>query len=400
MPQAPDGEERLVPVVGAILFLTAIHYLNFMARMALAPLLPFIENDLGLGHAAASSLFLFISVGYCAGVLGSGFVAATLTHRHNITLSALLTGAALVGVGLSGSLWSMRLFLLAMGAAAGLYFPSGVTVITTLASPRHWGKALGIHELAPSLGLVSVPLVAVALLDHTSWRGMMLILGGCLAASGLFNARFGPSSRVRSQMPDPTILLWIIRQPSVWILTALLSLAIGSVMGVYAILPLYLISERGMDPFAANLILSLSRIAGLGTAFLGGWAGDRLGLRRAMAIFLVISGLATSLLALDSNAWLLAMIFLQGAVAPCFAAPALAALSRTSSPQTRSLAISLAVALAVVLGGGFIPAGLGLLGQLGSFKAGFFAAGLTILAGLILLYRLRLTNGAGGDRSE
>ncbi|MBW2617331.1 MAG: MFS transporter, partial [Deltaproteobacteria bacterium] len=250
----------MAPVVGVILFLTAIHYLNFLARMALAPLLPLIENDLGLGHAAASSLFLFISVGYCAGVLASGFVAATLTHRHNITLSALLTGAALAGAGLSNSLWFMRLCLLAMGAAAGLYFPSGVTVVTTLANPRHWGKALGIHELAPSLGLVSAPLVAVALLGHTSWRGMLLLIGGCLAAVGLFNARFGPGSRIRSQMPDPTILLKIIRQPSIWILTALLSLAIGAVMGVYAILPLYLVSERGMDSFSANLILSLSRI--------------------------------------------------------------------------------------------------------------------------------------------
>ena len=92
------------------------------------------------------------------------------------------------------------------------------------------------------------------------------------------------------------------------------------------------------------------------------------------------------------------MLFLQPAAAACFFPPALAALSRIGSPQTRSLRVSLAFAVAFVLGGGVIPAGIGVVGDMGFFGAGFGAAGGLILLGLILLPGLRLSNPQGdGD---
>ena len=97
------------------------------------------------------------------------------------------------------------------------------------------------------------------------------------------------------------------------------------------------------------------------------------------------------LLGLGPERWLLVIVFLQPAAAACFFPPALAALSRIGSPQTRSLRVSLAIAVSFVLGGGLIPAGIGVIGDMGSFGVGFGAAGGLILLGLILLPGLRLT---------
>ena len=51
-----------------------------------------------------------------------------------------------------------------MGMAAGPYMPSGLTTLTTLFKHRPWGKALVIHELAPNLSFVLVPLVTEVVL--------------------------------------------------------------------------------------------------------------------------------------------------------------------------------------------------------------------------------------------
>ena len=87
-----------------MLILVGIFYLNFVARVAMAPLLPLVETELGLGHGEAGSLFFFIAVGYGLGLLGSGFISSRLIHRHTITLSTLAVGGSTLFVSLSTSI--------------------------------------------------------------------------------------------------------------------------------------------------------------------------------------------------------------------------------------------------------------------------------------------------------
>ena len=56
-----------------------------------------------------------------------------------------------------------------------------------------------------------------------------------------------------------------------------------------------------------------------------------------------------------------------------------------------NLVISLTVPAAFLLGGGAIPAGIGLLADIGSFSLGFALVGAMILSGLILSLCLRFT---------
>ena len=118
--------------LGPLLYLTGIFWLNFMARVVLAPLMPPIEKNLGISHTEAGSLFLFISIGYFSGILGSGFISANLTHRKTIVLSVWVLGIALVGVSLSPGLWAIRAGLCILGIGAGVYLPSGIATITAL----------------------------------------------------------------------------------------------------------------------------------------------------------------------------------------------------------------------------------------------------------------------------
>src|SRR4030042_1927653 len=134
--------------------------------------MPTIEMELKIGHEEAGSLFFLISLGYCIMLLGSGFVSSRLTHRRTIVLSSMAVGGALLMVGLSSHPWGIRFGLLLLGMAAGLYIPSGMATITGLVSSRDWGKAIGIHELAPNLSFIVAPLIAETLLRVYSWQGV------------------------------------------------------------------------------------------------------------------------------------------------------------------------------------------------------------------------------------
>ena len=155
--------------VGALLLLTSIFFLNFMARIAQAPLMPAIEKELGLSHSAAGALFLTVSAGYFVTLLLSGFVSARLNHHRTIVLSSMLVGAALLATAHSRSVWGLHLGLLSVGLAAGLYLPSAIASLMGFVSSRHWGKAIAIHEVAPNLSFVLAPLFAEAVLVFFSW---------------------------------------------------------------------------------------------------------------------------------------------------------------------------------------------------------------------------------------
>jgi NNP family nitrate/nitrite transporter-like MFS transporter len=77
-------------------------------------------------------------------------------------------------------------------------------------------------------------------------------------------------------------------------------------------------------------------------------------------------------------------------VAVCFFPAGFAALSRIGSAETRSLAVSMAVPLGFLVGGGAIPLGIGVLGDAGRFAAGIAGTGALILSGSFLSRLLRL----------
>ena len=84
---AVDDGESFRSCFGRLFLLTLLFFMNFMARIVQAPLMPAIEKDLDITHAEAGSLFLTLSIGYFIGLMGSGFVSARITHRRTMVLS-------------------------------------------------------------------------------------------------------------------------------------------------------------------------------------------------------------------------------------------------------------------------------------------------------------------------
>jgi len=376
--------------IGPILLLASIFFLNFLGRIVIAPLLPAIEADLSISHVQAGSLILITTTGYFLSVMGSGFFSSYMTHRNTIIFSAFTAALALAGVSMSQSFFSLRVSLLILGLATGFYLTSGIATLTSLVPAKHWGKALAIHELAPNLGFVAAPLISEVLLHWFSWRGVLGVIGVSSALCGCVFWRFGQGGTFHGQIPNLASYRTLFRRSSLWIMVILFGLGMGGSFGIYTMLPLYLTAEQGMDRPFANTLIGLSRVSGLVTSLMAGWATDRLGPRRTMVFVFFFTGLTTMLMGLASGAWLILLVFVQPMLAVCFFPAGFAALSLLGSAQVRSLAVSLAVPMGFLFAGAALPIGIGILGDAGHFGLGIGGTGALILSGWLLSRLLKL----------
>jgi NNP family nitrate/nitrite transporter-like MFS transporter len=386
------GSETFRTQLSPLLLIASIFLLNFTARIIAAPLLPTIEKDLGFSHGDAGSLFLFLSIGYFISLLGSGHISSRITHRKTIAVSAIAVGAALSLISFSKTLFTMRCCVFLLGISAGIYLPSGITTVTSLVKPRHWGKAVAIHELAPNLSFILTPLLAEILLHWFIWRNILFFVGIVSVIMGMVFSQLGKGGNFSGEAPNFSSIKKILEIPAFWILIVLFSLAITSTLGIYNMLPLYLVTEHGMSLDWANSLVGTSRISTLGMAFLGGWATDRFGSKPVMIGVFFVTGILTVLIGMVSTYWIAAVVFLQPVLAVCFYPAGFAALSTISTPENRNMAISLTIPVAFVLGGGVVPALIGIMADNGYFSWGISVSGALIMMGFFLLFFLKLSH--------
>jgi len=393
---SPVSYQTFGKVLPSILFITSLFFLNFVSRLILAPLLPFIEQDLNLSHTESGSFFLLISIGYCFSILTSGFVSARLSHKTAIVLSAVVTGLVLCALPFCTSITMFRLALFCLGLGAGIYLPSGLATITNMVPPAYWARALAVHELAPNLGALSAPLAVAFLTGWISWLDCLWLLGSMLIILGVIYWLRGSTSGGYGVKPDYAMCREILGIKEFWLMVIFFSTAIASALGLYTMLPLYLVVEKGFALNDANHLVAWSRAAGIFMPFVGGWFGDRFGNRQVMAFVLLGTGLLTIPIGLYSGTTLFVFILLQGMLVPCYFPSALAELSLIGKGRSANVVVSLCIPLAFVFGGGIIPILIGYIGDNASLGLGFICAGaLSVCVGGLAFVSLK----SGGKRS-
>ena len=273
-----------------------------------------------------------------------------------------------------------------VGLTAGLYLPTGIATITELVEEPHWGKAMAVHELAPSLAQITAPLLAEALLTVTSWRNVLAIVGGGAVVLGVCFRFWGQGGTRQGDAPHLETVRRLVREPGLWVMACLFAMGVGASLGVYTMLPLFLVSEIGLGRAAANTVTGLSRLSSLAMTLVSGWLTDRVGHRRALTLSLVATGVITVGLGLLTGPVVTPLlVFCQAAAAVLFFPPAFAAISRLFPAQMRNLAISLSSMVATAVGAGLLPSAIGYLAEAASFSLAFVLVGVAAIFSPLLL---------------
>jgi len=376
-----------------ILLLVAVLFFLFVARIIFSPLLPSIEENLDLNHAQAASFFLFITIGYSIMNILSGFIASWISHRLTILRSLLIAVMGTVLIAASTSSAGIRVGLIMLGVGAGLYPPSGIPTITSLVEQRDEGKVLALHEIGPNLGLIIAPIIVAALLPSISWRWILIIMSGMGIAVGTLFFLFARGGEFHGEPPVFFNASIILSRRSFWIATCMLALGAGASIGVYSIMPTYLVAERGLDQGLVNTIVGLSRISGLLVIFFVGALVDKVGAQRFIFVVFLCSGVMTALMSVKSQGVLIAAVFAQPILITSFFPAFFTAASRIAPRRVHNLTISFLLPIGYSFAAGVLPVLFGLLGDRASFAFGFLVYGILLVVASVLPFFLDLREG-------
>jgi len=358
-------------------------FLNFSTRTILSPILPLIEDNLSLSHGEAGGLFTSLSMGYSISLLLTGRFASIWGYKRIVAAGFMGIGLVFVALQWIETYLAFHAFFFLLGLATGTYLPTMLPIITETYDYKNWGKAIGIHDSAASLSLFTIPIIIAFSLEFLSWKKILLILGIVSLLLLIYFWKVSVEPKPETS-PQGTRYIDFFKRKAIYIMALLWILSSASSLGVYSILPLYLVKERGIDYYLANTLLGISRAGGIVVPILIGFLLDRYGYRRMLMLSLLTTGLSTISLSIASNlSMILVTLTLQAILSLAFFPIGLAAVSKLTSISERSMALGLIISIGVMFGMGGSPFLLGVIADHSSFKIGILGLGvLTTLSSL------------------
>lgn len=255
--------------------------------------------SVGTGATGALST-VTLSASAIGGVLG-GVLADRIGRARTLMLSVAVYSLFTFLSGLATSYEMLLVFRVFQGIGFGAEWGVGAVLVAELVRPESRGRALGVVQSAWAAGwalaVVAYLIAFEVFAEGTAWRVLMCL--GILPALLILY--------VRSRVEDPEVfraarrqevgapLREILSGPLLRTTVAASVLATGIQGGYYAMftwIPTYLKNERDLTVVGTSGYLFVV-IAG---AFLGyltaGYVHDRLGRRRAFALFAALAGVA------------------------------------------------------------------------------------------------------------
>lgn len=188
-------EKGTAEFVRTALALFAGGFATFALLYCVQPLMPILSHDFSL-NAAQASLSLSISTGLMAiGMLVTGPVSDAV-GRKPVMVAALFSAALCTLLSAVVPTWSEILIMRALvGLSLSGLAAVGMTYLGEEIHPKHTGLAMGLYIAGNAVGGMSGRLISGVLVDFTTWRVAVLIIGGIALASAILFAKFLPASR-------------------------------------------------------------------------------------------------------------------------------------------------------------------------------------------------------------
>lgn len=286
----------------------------FLDRVNISLAAPYLMDGLKLNGVEMGIVLSMYYWGYMAGQLGGGLAADHWTIRTWASVMFLAWCVLTVLTGVCNTLWQLALVRGLFGVCEGAVANPTHKLENHWVLPTERGRVYGIAIGCGYMGLiVGTPLVSW-LIDGWGWRvmfygtGVLSVLGAvCFWLLVYDHPRDHPwiSSQERDFLEeeiskdrvtfDPThgttptlsfreAFAILFQTPAYWGLCAVSFFALGTFFTNLSWLPGYLVKDRGYTVMNSGLYLILPYIAALVGSLTGGYIGDRLGSRGAVAL--------------------------------------------------------------------------------------------------------------------
>jgi len=173
-----------------LLFGVWLLYASFgLVATSLAPLVPIIEADLGLSHAAMGSVLGAWQLVYIFAAVPCGILLDRIGPRQALALGAIMIAASAFGRSIATGYAPLLLAVMLFGIGGPIISAGAPKVVTDLFSGPNRGFAMGIYMTGPAMGgIVSLTLTHSVLLPgfDGNWRAVLSLWAFVTLAAGIF----------------------------------------------------------------------------------------------------------------------------------------------------------------------------------------------------------------------
>jgi len=276
----------------------------------LSPIGPYIRDGLNMTYAQFGLLFSAVNLGTVIMLAFTGHIVDKIGVRPPMLIGQILMGLLMAFTSLASSYWQILVLLFLVGICNSIAGPTTAKTIVTWFMTKTRATAMGIKQAGiPIAGVIlgfAMPAACIAF----GWRGAFIVIGCCIAASGVISFALYRDSEVMKEMKRKGIASPTWRESSKDIFTkSFMFLCISGflMMGAQFAFTSYLVTYLGKRfealSIAAPVVLagtfySVNSLGGGIGGFFMGMVSDRVfhGNRKNVLIFVNALGVALLLL--------------------------------------------------------------------------------------------------------
>lgn len=300
------------------------HGLVHAAVLLLPPLLTDLRTEFSVSLLAIVGIANLMQLAFGLAAVPAGRLADRYGSRSMLLFAAGGCTASLVAVALAPSFWVLSLALVSLGVSAGIYHPSGLSLLSRGVSSHEQGRVIGIHGVGGNVGAAVAPAWSALFAMQFGWRygfaaAAVLSFGCWVLTLTLPNVKAAPlEAKAHQHGRGPASLRELVAslrelwksKPLRWLLVS--TTAGGFVyQGVITFLPMHLADSAG-GILNASFLMSLVLIAGIVAQRFGGELADRLPRERLFLAEMALFAPVMLLLGLSSGVGLIALALSAG----------------------------------------------------------------------------------------
>jgi len=290
------------------------HALCHVYVLILAGALKPIADNLQLSLTTITGIGTVSYFLFGLGAFPAGLLATRTNAKLTLKLFFILSAMAAVITGFAQSAFSFAIGLGLLGLVGSLYHVSGLTLISQTIQQK--GRAMGIHGVAGSAGIMITPLLTGVVLTLFNWRAVYLVMAvpGLIGFLLLMLDRTIPNAHVLTNSANST------KKPSrtTWAIFAVVVTVMGLSGFVYrgfmTMLPTYVGEKVTLGTMSGvltgGIVSTVILSIGLIGQYLGGYFSDRIHLIRLYWLALAASLPFMLLMGLTANFLLIASALL------------------------------------------------------------------------------------------
>lgn len=264
-----------VVTVTLVILCQVLHALTFVG---VALFLPLIRADLEITFAQAGMLSAAGTLTYGLGQLPAGYLSDRFGPRRLFFIGLLAWSLLCINLGLAQSFGTALVTMLLAGAFRSLLFAPGLALLASWFPPERRATAMSFYMVGGFTGTILLSLVGPLLAAQFGWRPTFVGFALLGAGAALLYIAYAKEKPRRTSGPAPGIadVLALLRQPVIWLCSAIQFMRFSVVTGLNFWLPSFLVADRGFSLETAGLVTAMSAALTAASNAVGGYVSDRL----------------------------------------------------------------------------------------------------------------------------